>query len=103
MQSKEESASFLKKRSKKLLLVGRRAFQRQRLKSKSFFASFFSKKEVLLPAIAGYDPALPRHSRESGNLLGPDAPPKKIPVFAGMTLDRLLAKTIGMTFAAGLA
>jgi hypothetical protein len=44
----EESASFLKKRSKKLLLIagwgdaGARA-----RRSKSFFASFFSKKEGL--------------------------------------------------------
>jgi hypothetical protein len=108
MQSKQGSASFLKKRLpaggiKKLLLVGRRAVQRQGLKSKSFFASFFSKKEVLLPVIMGFDPALRRHSRESGNLLSPGAPPKKIPAFAGMTLDRSLAKMVDVTFAEGPA
>jgi hypothetical protein len=51
--SKEGSASFLKKRlpawgSKKLLLLGAVATARPRpAVSKSFFASFFSKKEVL--------------------------------------------------------
>jgi hypothetical protein len=45
---KEGSASFLKKRSKKLLLTGGlgRAGATAR-RSKSFFASFFSKKEAL--------------------------------------------------------
>jgi hypothetical protein len=47
MQSKQASASFLKKSSKKLLFIGCRAVQRHGLKSRIFFASFFSKKEVL--------------------------------------------------------
>jgi hypothetical protein len=44
----KERGSFLKKRTKKLLLVagGGSGVARAR-KSKSFFASFFSKKEVL--------------------------------------------------------
>jgi hypothetical protein len=45
---KEESASFLKKRSKKLLLIGGRGRSGAHApRSKSFFASFFSKKEAL--------------------------------------------------------
>jgi len=44
----EESASFLKKRSKKLLvLAGRGQAMPQPAVSRSFFASFFSKKEAL--------------------------------------------------------
>jgi hypothetical protein len=44
----EESASFLKKRSKKLLLmVGRSPGVANAPRSRSFFASFFSKKEAL--------------------------------------------------------
>jgi hypothetical protein len=46
---KEASASFLKKRSKKLLLaVGVGACRAGARRSKSFFASFFSKKEALV-------------------------------------------------------
>jgi hypothetical protein len=49
---KQESASFLKKRrpargSKKLLVLGRAGFNASGPVSKSFFASFFSKKEAL--------------------------------------------------------
>jgi hypothetical protein len=44
----EGSGSFLKKRTKKLLLLGALAPARPRPAiSESFFASFFSKKEVL--------------------------------------------------------
>jgi hypothetical protein len=48
--TRKASASFLKKRSKKRLLLvpfGRSRAARNGLESKSFFASFFSKKEVL--------------------------------------------------------
>jgi hypothetical protein len=45
---KEESASFLKKRSKKLLLVGLGRFHGLGLNGQSFFCFFFvHKKEVL--------------------------------------------------------
>jgi hypothetical protein len=43
----KESASFLKKRSKKLLVLRALATAEPKPQSKSFFASFFSKKEAL--------------------------------------------------------
>jgi hypothetical protein len=47
-QQEKASASFLKKRSKKLLLTaGCGTAVANARRSKSFFASFFSKKEVL--------------------------------------------------------
>jgi hypothetical protein len=50
-RQKEASGSFLKKRTKKLLSfdapVGQRRWLTPALKDQSFFASFFSKKEVL--------------------------------------------------------
>jgi hypothetical protein len=45
--SREERASFLKKRSKKLPLLSPEAMTAAGPTNKSFFASFFSKKEVL--------------------------------------------------------
>jgi hypothetical protein len=45
--AQEERSSFLKKRTKKLLLLSPAAVAPPRPISKSFFASFFSKKEAL--------------------------------------------------------
>jgi hypothetical protein len=41
---KKESASFLKKRSKKLLLTGPMAVKPARSKEQKFFGSFFQKR-----------------------------------------------------------
>jgi hypothetical protein len=54
MLLEKESASFLKKRSKKLLLTaGRGRAGANARRSKSFFASFFSKKEALTFFLTG--------------------------------------------------
>jgi hypothetical protein len=52
---KQGSASFLKKRSKKLLVLDRAGCTARGPVRKSFFASFFSKKEALAcsPSLPG--------------------------------------------------
>jgi hypothetical protein len=44
--AKEESTSFLKKRSKKLLIVGRRAWGNSEPNGKSFLVLFFKKEHL---------------------------------------------------------
>jgi hypothetical protein len=49
----EESTSFLKKRSKKLLRVGARVTTGTRANNQKFFGSFFQKRTRFLPVNIG--------------------------------------------------
>jgi hypothetical protein len=64
---KEESTSFLKKRSKKLLTVrAERPRPRGSQNDQTFFAAFFSKKQALLP-LAFASRRLPGQSQKTFN------------------------------------